>query len=575
MSTPNWTELGSPIDASAMATTPSAQVAGEFDLATSDALNWMGVGGSKSATGIRITEQVAETFAAVWAATRALSGTLASLPARLHANVNGVRTLADDVRLSRLLTQQPNESMDAFTFYELMMKRLVNQGNAFAVIERDKRDRIVALMPVHNSRVRAYRPPSDRFGHRGELEYQIFYDDTDLTGPDPKGGHFDPIPARNMLNIVGPMSNDGILAPGVIGRATESIGMGIATERFGASFFGNDARPSGVLEHPADLDDAARANIRREWNNAHAGPNNWHNIAVLWEDMKYRQIGVAPEQAQFLGTRQFNIQVISQWYGVAPAVLQDYKDSKFQSVEAQIRHFQFALREWAERIERAIKNQILDGTPYELEFSMRSLLRGDPKAQAETNQIRLQNGALQLDEWRAEDGLNPMENTDHGSTHFMMGNLFTVDRVVTGEAVPSRANGQGHPSKSSKANQDVKYAQRVFDLAASRMVQVERNAAVKASSKANFVGWLDRFVEEFAPTVASAIEIGVEGLLPDRDRKLIAMVADGIAREHLADVKASLLSACECPAEQLAERVASAFEDLRIEFKPTEETENA
>ena len=59
-----------------------------------------------------------------------------------------------------------------------------------------------------------------------------------------------------------------------------------------------------------------------------------------------------------------------------------------------------ALRIWAIRWEKAIGCQLLGkDSGLSLEFNMKSLLRGDPKTQAETNEIRLKNGVINQDQW--------------------------------------------------------------------------------------------------------------------------------------------------------------------------------
>ena len=42
----------------------------------------------------------------------------------------------------------------------------------------------------------------------------------------------------------------------------QAVGLGIATEEFGAAFFGNGATPFGVLKVPKKLTPTARQNLR-------------------------------------------------------------------------------------------------------------------------------------------------------------------------------------------------------------------------------------------------------------------------------------------------------------------------
>jgi len=88
-----------------------------------------------------------------------------------------------------------------------------------------------------------------------------------------------------------------------------AVGLAMATEEYGAKFFANGAAPGGVLEHPGTIKDPQR--VKDSWNKAYQGSSNAHRVAVLEEGMKYQQIAIAPDQAQFLETRKFQINEIA------------------------------------------------------------------------------------------------------------------------------------------------------------------------------------------------------------------------------------------------------------------------
>ena len=83
-----------------------------------------------------------------------------------------------------------------------------------------------------------------------------------------------------------------------------------------------------LLEHPGVLKDPAK--VRDSWNAVYRGTTNAHKIAVLEEGMKYQQIGIPPEEAQFLETRKFQINEIARLFRI-PDV---YK-------RQQLHHFRF------------------------------------------------------------------------------------------------------------------------------------------------------------------------------------------------------------------------------------------
>lgn len=58
-----------------------------------------------------------------------------------------------------------------------------------------------------------------------------------------------------------------------------------------------------------------------------------NKIAVLEEGMKYQQVGIPPEEAQFLETRKFQINEIARLYRIPPHMVGDLDKSSFSNIE--------------------------------------------------------------------------------------------------------------------------------------------------------------------------------------------------------------------------------------------------
>ena len=53
----------------------------------------------------------------------------------------------------------------------------------------------------------------------------------------------------------------------------ESIGLALATEKFGAQLFKNGARPGGLLKHPGKISEPAAKRLKEAWTEAYTGDN--------------------------------------------------------------------------------------------------------------------------------------------------------------------------------------------------------------------------------------------------------------------------------------------------------------
>ena len=79
-----------------------------------------------------------------------------------------------------------------------------------------------------------------------------------------------------------------------ITAAREFIGLGIATQRFGAAFFGNGATPGSVIEVPGQLSPEGAQALKTAWNDVHKGSGNGSRLAVLTESAKFSKISLSP-----------------------------------------------------------------------------------------------------------------------------------------------------------------------------------------------------------------------------------------------------------------------------------------
>src|SRR5690606_2219699 len=105
-----------------------------------------------------------------------------------------------------------------------------------------------------------------------------------------------------------------------IGLARHSIGLGLATQRFGGNWFRDGAAPSGQIttDQPMDPDQVKQA--QQQWIATHGGRRV---PAVMAGGLKYEPISITPEDSQFLETRQFTVTEMCMLVGVPPYLLGD------------------------------------------------------------------------------------------------------------------------------------------------------------------------------------------------------------------------------------------------------------
>jgi len=213
-----------------------------------------------------------------------------------------------------------------------------------------------------------------------------------------------------------------------VAMAKNAIGMAIATEEYGASFFANGANPGGVLEHPGVIKDIQR--VKDSWNAAYRGSDNAHKVAVLEEGMKFQAIGIPPEQAQFLQTRKFQINEIARIFRVPPHMVGDLEKSSFSNIEQQSLEFvKYTLDPWVVRWEQSIQQSLIlpteKGSLF-VKFNLDGLLRGDYQSRMTGYATARQNGWMSANDIRELEDMNRIAAEEGGDLYLINGNMLPL-----------------------------------------------------------------------------------------------------------------------------------------------------
>jgi len=349
----------------------------------------------RSNTGASVTETTALSVVTVYACVRILSETLASLPLHLYKRLERGKHRAIEHPLYQILHDIPNPEMNSFTFRETLMAHLVTWGNAYAEIEWDNYTKVKALWPLRPDRMQVWR-------ENDQIIYKYYL---------PNAAGMVTLPSYRVWHIPG-LGFDGLVGYPPITLAREAIGLSLATEEFGARFFGNGAAPGGVLEHPAKLSKEAQENLRKSWNEMHSGLSNQHRLAILEEGMKWSKVGIPPDDAQFLETRKFQRNEIASFFHIPPHMIGDLDRATFSNIEEQALEFVvYTMRPWLVRWEQSINQKLLnpdERADYFAEFLVDGLLRGNIQARYQAYATGRQWGWLSANDIRELENQNPL-----------------------------------------------------------------------------------------------------------------------------------------------------------------------
>lgn len=340
-------------------------------------------------SGQTVTHESALRLSAVFSCVKILSEAVAQLPLILYQSLgessDGTSTGRRRVKspLAERLHDEPNDEQSAYEFIEQMQAWATMRSFAYAEIATDGQ-----LIPRHPDRIKTERIVGSR-----KLRFQYLEDD----------GRWRPILWDDMLRVPGQP---------VLDYARDSFGLAQAVEQYGSKSFANGVRPSGIVTTTKVLDETGRERLRTWIEEGNAGSERSGRLMILPEDMKYVQLGMTNQQAEFVASRTHSLTDIARWFRIAPYMLGVLQSGamSYASIEAQSLEFVvFTLMPWVKRWEGAVhRDLIIERSEQYAEFLLEVLLRGTTTERFQAYAIARQWGWLSVNDIRRLENMNPI-----------------------------------------------------------------------------------------------------------------------------------------------------------------------
>ena len=400
-----------------------SDTAADFRMHELRGIDWGEVGGSRTASGVRVNADTSMACSAYTACIRVISDSVSSLPLHLYERLpNGGKRKASEHPIYRLLHQQPNPWQTAQEFRDWMTGLYLHYGASYAEIRAGARGPVSELWPLHSSRMEVERLEN------GRLRY-IYRE------PDGRVTTY----RQEQIFALRFTTDDGVHPIPTYRLFANAIGLAQALEAHGATYFGNGARPGIVLESENPVPVEAAERLREAWERMHRGADRAHRTAVLPAGVKAHELSQSNEAAQFLETRQYQVIEICRAFRVPPHMIQDLTRSTYSNIEVQGTEFvQHCLLPHLKRWEAAIARDLIeDDDTYFAEHNVTGLLRGDHASRSAYYVSAIQNGWMSINEVRELENLNPLG--PEGDKHFIQLNMTTLDQAGEPQPAPEPA----------------------------------------------------------------------------------------------------------------------------------------
>ncbi|ELI9036059.1 phage portal protein [Morganella morganii] len=349
-------------------------------------------------SGRRVSPQLAMQLTAVFSCVRVLAESVGMLPCSLYEQLDRGNRRAVRERLSKLLSIKPNNYMTPQEFWELLIACLCLRGNFYAYKVKALGE-VVELLPLDPSSV------TPKLNSKWDPEYQVTFPD----------GKRDTLTQDDIWHVR-IFTLDGLTGLSPIAYAKQAVGLGLATEEHGSRLFGNGAVTSGVLQTDQYLKDDAYERLKTDFENRHQGLANAHKPMILEMGLKWQQISMTSEDAQFLETRKFQLEEICRIFRVPLHMIQNTDRATFNNIEnLGIGFINYSLVPYLTRIEQRINVGLVKPSKqgvFYAKFNTGALLRGDMKSRFDAYATGINWGIYSPNECRELEELNPRDGGD-------------------------------------------------------------------------------------------------------------------------------------------------------------------
>lgn len=370
-------------------------------------------------------------LSAVYRCVEVITNGVASLPVKLYRTDEKGFKYEMHNNLSFILSKKPTGKINAFTFYKLIVKDILLQGNAYALILRNGKGEIIGLQYIQAGLV----SPIDR-GDR--IEYQV----TGIKGF---------VRQEDILHFMN-FTDNGVYGISVLTHARRTLGIADYGENASENFYKSGGCTTGFLKFDGPSSGKQREEILSAWNQATGGVRNQPNgIPVLPANVNYTQLSVNPADAQLLESREFSVVEICRFFGVSPTKCFDLTHASYNNSEmAELAFLNDTLRPLLTKIEMEMETKLFkpeDG--YDIKFDVSELLRTDKKSQAEYFTKMFNLGVLSPNDIRKELDMDEIEG---GDIHCAQINLTSIKNLEFVNATAD--NRQKEPEMNTENNQE-------------------------------------------------------------------------------------------------------------------------
>jgi HK97 family phage portal protein len=340
------------------------------------------------------------TFSAVFACVRLITSDIGKMRLAVMERQGEILTERDNSAFMPVL-RRPNPFQNRIKFVEQWIASKLLHGNAYILKSRDARGMVNRLQVLNPERVQTL------VSETGEVFYTLKQDRMQgLTEADVT------VPATEVIHDVHVIMDHPLVGLSPLSACALSATQGMNIQTNSEAFFGNQARPSGILTAPGAISKDTAERIKEQWQNNYGGRNSG-KVAVMGDGLKFEGVSMSAVDAQLIEQLKWTAEDVCRAFGVPGYKVGVGAFPPYNNLAALNQsYYDDTLQELIECLELNLKEGLDMPDRYEVRADVDTLLRMDKGSRYESYEKAIGAGWKSPNEVRRSENLPDVEGGD-------------------------------------------------------------------------------------------------------------------------------------------------------------------
>ena len=369
-------------------------------------------------------------FFAIYSCITLIAGDISKLKARVMAlGSDGIMVERETPEALR----RPNRYQNHIQFKQWWETSKLSQGNAYGLKQRDQSGRVEAIYILDPNRV------TPLIADDGSVYYELSTDrlngieETTVT-----------VPASEIIHDRYQPQTHPLIGVSPIAAAALSGKLGLRIQHDSETFFGNGARPGGILSAPGAISDETAQRLKAHWDDNYSGANSG-KIAVIGDGLKFEPMRATSVDSQLVEQLKLSAEVVCSCFHVPPFKIGFGTLPSGKVEEMNLIYYSDCLQVLIEEFEQCMTDGLSLPNAHSVELDIDSLWRMDSESKYRMLSEAIK-GVMAPNEARRRVNLKPV---DGGDSVYMQQQNYSLEALAKRDAQEDPFGGSAAPASTA------------------------------------------------------------------------------------------------------------------------------